>query len=69
MKRLIFIASLLVIAGCDGDNVNRQECIREVTEAYCHPYQTVSGIRYDCSGVNNPAYDAAIKACIETTKR
>lgn len=62
MKRSICLMAFLFVTGC-GD-VNRSHCIYTVRQAYCKPV----GNDYDCSSVNNTAYDAAIKACIDSTR-
>lgn len=61
-KFLILSAFLLVLTGCETTG----DCLYQVRKSYCKPYGWLT--EYDCSAVNNKAYDEAVKACIEAHK-
>jgi len=64
------LISFMLLAGCSDEH--RRNCINLVKESYCKPYASARNgytyVEYDCTGINSPAYDAAVKACIEATK-
>ncbi len=69
MKNIFLTISFLALTGCNMRiRSDAQACLVRVQQAYCRPTGRQDEFNdeiYDCSAVNNVAYDAAIKICLE----
>ncbi len=60
---LVLLAIGSLLTGCK--DANRSDCLNEVRRSFCK--DTLFGT--DCSGaINNPAYLAAVKECMDENK-